>query len=75
MTGSSGVYRGNASVVEPDPELDGRLVSGGSTSGWVAYVVPADETNLVAVLADPSSFDGQDVVYLALGEDGGYSPD
>ena len=49
ITGSSGLARGPASVVEPSPDLDATLLSGGEAEGWVAFEIAEDEANLMLI--------------------------
>lgn len=57
---------GMASVVEPKPELDAKLYSGGETEGWVAYLVGEDEGNLILIFDESWSFDENSKRYLTL---------
>lgn len=55
-----------ASVVEPDPQLDARLFSGGETEGWAAYLVTQGEGNLMLVIDENFNFDSNARRYIAL---------
>ena len=55
-----------AGVVEPDPQLDARLYSGGETEGWAAYLVAQGEGNLMLVVDESFNFDSDARRYIAL---------
>lgn len=55
-----------ASVVEPDPQLDARLFSGGETEGWAAFLVGQGEGNLMLVVDESLNFDSDARRYIAL---------
>lgn len=55
-----------ASVVEPDPQLDAKLFSGGETEGWAAYLVAQGEGNLMLVVDESFNFDSDARRYIAL---------
>jgi hypothetical protein len=57
---------GMAIVVEPDPQLDARLYSGGETEGWAAYLVAQGEGNLMLVVDESFNFDSDARRYIAL---------
>jgi hypothetical protein len=72
LTGSSNHLYGNAPVVVPQP-LEGELFPGGATIGQVAFAVPADETNLLALITE--SFSGDDQRYVAIDPGAQIAPD
>jgi len=55
-----------ASVVEPDPELDATLFSGGEAEGWAGFVVGQGEGNLILAVNESFNFDENTVRYIAL---------
>ncbi len=57
-----------ASVVEPDPQLDASLFSGGEAEGWAAYLISLNETNLILVVDELFNFDSDAKRYIALEE-------
>jgi hypothetical protein len=57
-----------AMVVEPEPQLDARLFTGGEAEGWSAYLVAQGEGNLLLVVHEIFSFDESDIRYIALDE-------
>ncbi len=67
VTGHRGVVYPPASVVEPDPALDLELFPGGEGEGWISFLVPQDEENLVLIFEEALSFDSTPL-FLALEE-------
>lgn len=59
---------GISSVVEPDPQLDATLFSGGESEGWVAFLVGQGETNLILVVDETMNFDSDAKRYIAIDE-------
>ncbi len=57
-----------AMVVEPDPQLDARLFTGGEAEGWSAYLVAQGEGNLILVVNETYNFDEGAIRYIALDE-------
>lgn len=57
-----------AMVVEPDPQLDARLFTGGESEGWSAYLVAQGEGNLILVANETFNFDDDAIRYVALDE-------
>jgi hypothetical protein len=55
-----------ASVVEPDPQLEASLFSGGETEGWAAYLVAQGEGNLMLVVDESFNFDSDARRYIAI---------
>jgi hypothetical protein len=68
LTGAKYIRYSSASVVEPDPQLDATLFTGGETEGWVAFAVGQDEDNLVLILDELFSWDSDRFRYFALYE-------
>ena len=66
-----------ASVVEPEPQLDAKLYTGGEAEGWAAYPVGQGEGNLILVVNESWNFDENAIRYIALDEGAsiGISPD
>jgi hypothetical protein len=56
----------SAFIVEPDPQLDATLYSGGKTEGWVGFLVGVAEGNLVLVFDEIFNFDGDSKRFIAL---------
>lgn len=57
---------GMASVVNPKPELDATLFSGGETEGWVSFVITRGEGNLILVVDEAWDFEEGNERYVAL---------
>lgn len=57
-----------ASVVEPDPQLDANLFTGGEAEGWMAYLVAEGERNLMLIVNEVFNFDSDAIRYIALDE-------
>lgn len=57
---------GMAGVVEPDPQFDATLFTGGETEGWAAYLVAQGEGNLMLVVDEILNFDSDARRYIAL---------
>ncbi len=57
---------GMASVVEPEPDLDATLFSGGETEGWTSFVVTQGEGNLILVVDESWDFEEGNERYIAL---------
>lgn len=55
-----------AGVVEPEPQLDASLYSGGETEGWSAYLIAQGESNLIMVFDETWSFGSNTKRYIAL---------
>ena len=55
-----------ASVVKPTPELDAKLVAGGETEGWSAYLVGQGESNLMLIFDEMWSIGESSKRYIAL---------
>jgi hypothetical protein len=58
----------SSSVVEPEPQFDAELYTGGETEGWVAYLIGKDEGNLILVFEESWSIESDAVRYIALDE-------
>jgi len=56
-----------SSVVEPKPQLDAKLYTGGETEGWVSFAVTQGEGHLLIVFNEINNLD-DDIRYLALQE-------
>jgi len=74
VTGDRNVLYSRASVVVPQP-LEGELFPEGSTEGQVAFLVPADERNLMFFVAESFSFDLDARRFVAIDEGATISPD
>jgi hypothetical protein len=57
-----------AMAVEPEPQLDAALYSGGETEGWVSYLVGQEEGTLILVIDELMNFVENRVRYIALDE-------
>lgn len=57
-----------AMAVEPEPQLDATLYSGGETEGWASYLVGQEEGNLILIVDELMSFVEDRVRYIALDE-------
>jgi hypothetical protein len=55
-------------AVEPEPQLDATLYSGGETEGWASHLVGQGEGNLILVIDELMSFVEDRVRYIALDE-------
>ena len=66
-----------ASVVEPKPQLDAKLYTGGEAEGWAAYLVGQGEGNLILIVNESWNFDENAIRFIALDEGAsiGISPD
>ena len=53
-------------VVEPDPQFDAELFTGGETEGWAAYMIGKGEGNLMLVFDESWSTESDAVRYIAL---------
>lgn len=54
------------SVVEPDPQLDANLFTGGETEGWAGYLIAQGEGNLMLVVNESMNFESDAKRYIAL---------
>jgi hypothetical protein len=68
LTGDKLIRYSTASVVEPDPELDGQLYAGGKTEGWAAFSVSKGESNLILIYDELFNFEKDRYRYIALDE-------
>lgn len=66
VTGDRLIRYSSAFAVEPDPQLDAKLFTGGESEGWVAYLVGKGEGNLILIFDEMLNFDGNAVRYVAL---------
>jgi hypothetical protein len=66
VTGDKLIRYSSAAVVEPDPQLDAKLYSGGETEGWVAFLVSKNENNLILIFDNVLSFSNDNVIFIAL---------
>jgi hypothetical protein len=55
-------------IVAPEPQLDGKLYSGGEIEGWAGYLMFKGETNLILVMNETNNSDQDPVRYIALDE-------
>lgn len=55
-------------VVEPEPQLEARLYTGGEAEGWSAYLVAQGESNLILEVNESLNFDENALRYIALDE-------
>ena len=68
ITGSLGRADRAPSVVDPEPELDYTLQSGGEVEGWMIFEVGEAESQLMLIFDPPLAFD-ESPVFLALEPD------
>jgi hypothetical protein len=68
LTGDNLINYSPASVVVPDPELDGRVFTGGEVEGWTPFLVVEGEGNLILVVDELLSFDDDRLRFIALDE-------
>jgi hypothetical protein len=73
LTGAANRLYDSASVVVPEP-LEGELFPGGAAVGQMAFEVPADETNLLALITERFSFD-ETQRYVAIDTGAQMTPD
>lgn len=73
LTGSHLQRYSPASAVMPDPNFSEGLFPGGETIGWVSFLIPSDETNLIAIIDPLYNFDAAPQ-YVALDENASISP-
>ncbi len=66
LTGSDGVYRSRALVFQTEPDLNATLVPGGTADGWVAFEVPAAETDLMLIYDSFNQYTDDPVAYVAV---------
>jgi hypothetical protein len=66
VTGDRLIQYTPAGAVPPEPVLDAELYGGGETEGWVAFLVGADEENLMLVVDEVFNFDAGRRRYVAL---------
>jgi hypothetical protein len=65
-TGDARVKHEIPSVVDPAPELDASLFTGGEATGWGTYLARQGETNLMAVFEPFLSFEDEQELFLAI---------
>ena len=65
-TGSSNTLYDIPAVVEPEPELDVDLFSGGVYVGWMVLFAAEGETNLMAVFTPWTDWDNTNRRFIAL---------
>ena len=75
LTGSSGVSFDRAQVFQAEPGLDVALGTGETADGWVAFEVPADETDLMVIYRPFRTYESDPTAYLALEPGAGILPD
>ena len=68
VTGDRLIEYFTASVVEPDPQLDAQLFTGGETEGWSPYLIGQGEGNLILIVDELMSFDENRLRFIALDE-------
>lgn len=68
LTGDRLIEYSSASVVEPEPKLEGELFPGGTAEGWVAFEVGVDEGNLILIVDELWNFDDDRYRFIALDE-------
>lgn len=66
VTGDRFVCSSPASAVAPEPELRAELGSGGEATGWIPFLVGANEGNLLLLLDELFNFDDDRFRYIAL---------
>lgn len=74
VTGDSNRLYSRASVVVPQP-LEGELFPEGSAEGQIAFLVPANEGNLIFFVAESLSFDLDARRFVAIDEGAAVVPD
>jgi predicted small lipoprotein YifL len=74
VTGDRNILYSRASVVVPQ-DLDGELFPEGSAEGQIAFLVPADEGNLMFFVAESFSFDLDARRFVAIDEGASIVPD
>lgn len=74
VTGDRNTLYNRASVVVPRP-LEGELFPEGSVEGQIAFLVPADEGNLMFYVAESLSFDRDARRFVAIDEGASVRPD
>jgi hypothetical protein len=74
VTSDRNVLYSRASVVVPQP-LEGELFPEGSAEGQIAFLVPADEANLMFYVAESFSFDLDGRRFVAIDEGASIGPD
>ena len=68
LTGDHLTLYPHANVVEPDPELDADLYKGGETTGWVAFLLPQEEGDLILIVDEVANWDEDRFRFIALEE-------
>lgn len=68
VTGSSHVVHETVFAVPPDPQFDGEVFSGGEISGWAAYLVREEETDLILIADELANWDDDRFRYIAIDE-------
>jgi hypothetical protein len=68
VTGDSQQLVGVAGAVTPEPALQGELFAGGETEGWIAYLIPQGEGNLMLMLDESLTFEASPYRFVALDE-------
>jgi hypothetical protein len=66
VTGDRLIEYFGASVVEPDPQLDARVFSGGEAEGWAAYLISQGEGNLILIVDELLNFSDEGLRFIAL---------
>lgn len=74
VTGERNALYSRATAVVPQP-LEGELFPDGSAEGQIAFLVPADEGNLMFFVAESLSFDLDARRFVAIDEGASVSPD
>lgn len=57
---------GMALIVEPDPQLDATLYTGGEAEGWAGFLVGKGESNLILIFDETMNFEETGVRFIAL---------
>ncbi|NNJ11940.1 hypothetical protein EKD04_016525 [Chloroflexales bacterium ZM16-3] len=73
-TGARNILYSRTSVVVPQP-LEGEIFPEGAAEGQIAFLVPADETNLMFFVAESFSFDVDARRFVAIDDAAAVSPD
>ena len=68
LTGEENILYNSAYIVEPEPELEAELFTGGETQGWISFLVSEGEGDLILILDELFNFDEDETRYIALKE-------
>ncbi len=68
VTGSHLVRYSTAMAVPPKPVLDAELYPGGEAEGWISYLIPKDEGQLILIVDEMWNSDEDGLRFIALDE-------